>query len=182
MNLFIIKYLFHLVFEGEKTNSELSKEVGGTMSNVSHAMHRLYASGLVKHPEGRARSWIADHTKAPIKTIEELLFIAKNDGEIKKLFLLSSVLKISRCFYNNKKEAINDLNKKTGLSKVTVMKSLNKLLQSGILVKKIGKPNHYYLSDTNLADAFVKSCSEILSVFIKDSKKEATPKKSYRRT
>ena len=177
MNLFIIKYLFHLVFEGEKTNFDLSKEVGGTISNVSHAMHRLYASGLVKHPEGRARAWIADHTKAPIKTIEELLFIAKNDGEIKKLFLLPSVLKISSFFYKNKKGTINDLNKKTSLSKVTVMKSLNKLIQSGILIKKIGKPNHYYLADTNLADAFVGACSEILAIFIKDSKKEATPKR-----
>lgn len=98
MNLFIIKYLFHLVFEGEKTNSELSKEVGGTISNVSHAMPRLYASGLIKHPEGRARSWIADYTKTLIKTIEELLLIAKNDKEIKKLFLLPSVLKISSFF------------------------------------------------------------------------------------
>lgn len=63
------------------------------------------------------------------------------------------------------------------MSKVTVMKSLNKLIQSGILIKKVGKPNHYYLADTKLADAFVKTCSEILAVFIKDAKKEATPKR-----
>ncbi|MCF6148681.1 MAG: hypothetical protein E3K37_08475 [Candidatus Kuenenia sp.] len=177
MNLFIIRYLFHLVFEGEKTNSELSKEVGGTISNVSHAMHRLYALDLVKHPEGRARSWIADHTKTPIKIIEEMLFIAKNDIEIKKLFLLPSVLRISSLFCKNKRESISGLNKKTGMSKITIMKSLNILIQNSILIKKVGNPNHYFLADTNLADAFVKSCSEILAVFTKDQKKEATPKK-----
>ncbi|MDN3511260.1 MAG: nucleotidyltransferase domain-containing protein [Candidatus Jettenia sp. CY-1] len=181
MKLFIIRYLFRLVFEGEKTNSELSKDVGGTISNVSHAMHRLYALGLIKHPEGRTRSWIADHTKMPIKTIEKLLLIAKNDAEIKKLFLLPSVLKIGSFFYKNKKGTINDLSKKIGISKVTIIKALNKLITYGILIKKSGKPNHYYLVDTKLANAFLRTCSEILVIFINDTKKEATPKKIIER-
>lgn len=177
MNLFIIRYLFHLVFEGEKTNPEMSKAVGGTLSNVSHAMRRLYALGLVKHPEGRARSWIADHTKKTIQIIEKLLLAAKNEEEIKELLIQPSVVKIGGFFCKNKKGAINDLNKKTGLSKVTVMKALNKLITHGILIKKTGKPNYYYLSDTVLADTFAKTCSEILAVFVEDSKKEATPKR-----
>ena len=177
MNLFIIRHLLHLVFEGEKTNPEMSKAVGGTLSNVSHAMRRLYALGLVKHPEGRARSWAVDHAKKPIQIIEKLLLASKNDKEIKELLIQPSVVKIGGFFYKNKKGAINDLNKKTGMSKVTVMKALSKLVQSGILIKKSGKPNYYYLSDTVLADTFAKTCSEILAVFVKDSKKEATPKR-----
>ncbi len=177
MNLFIIRYLLYLVFEGEKTNPEMSKAVGGTLSNVSHAMRHLYTIDLVKHPDGRTRSWAADHTKKTIQIIEKLLFVAKNDMEIKELLVQPSVVKIGGFFNKNKKGAINNLNKKTGMSKVTVMKVLNKLVQRGILIKKIGKPNYYYLSDTALADTFAKTCSEILAVFVKDSKKEATPKR-----
>ena len=51
MNLSAIKYLFHLILEGEKTSKEIAKESGGSIYSISHAMGALHSLNLVKHPE-----------------------------------------------------------------------------------------------------------------------------------
>lgn len=176
MSLYSIKYLFHLIFEGEKTSRELSDELGGSIYNASHAMGALHSLGLVKHPDKRLRSWKADRTKEVIITLEKLLLASHNDQVFKDLLEQSAVIHIgSQLHMNNQGLALATLMKFTGLSKVSVMRGLKKLVAVNLLRKKTGKPNYYYHSNTTLAQLFFKACREMENLLFAREKREISP-------
>ncbi|MBI4650169.1 winged helix-turn-helix transcriptional regulator [Candidatus Desantisbacteria bacterium] len=55
------------------------KDVGGSQSNVSHAMSTLYKLGLVTHPDKRVRYWTADSSNELVRLMEKLLFVSGNN-------------------------------------------------------------------------------------------------------
>lgn len=173
MSLCSIKYLFHLIFEGEKTSREIAEESGSSIFSVSHAMRVLQQLSLVKHPERRPRSWEVNHTKELILILEKLLLISKNNTEIKALLEQPSVVRIGISL--NKKEkglTIPYIIKTTRISKPTVLKVLNKMLALNLLRKKIGKPNLYSVVDTTLSQLFFDACREIAKIIVTKNEKE----------
>jgi len=176
MNLYILKYLFLLIFEGEKNISELSVEAGGTIYNASRAMGLLHRLGLVKHPDKRSRSWQADLKKKINVITEKLLLASKYDKKMMKLLEKKSVVKIGVNLYkNNKGLTVAAITNSTGLSKMTVESSLKNLTENNLSIKKPGKPNIYYCSHTPVSNLFFKTCSEIDALFAKNSKREISP-------
>lgn len=174
MDLFAIKYLFYIIFEGEKTISELIKDVGGSQSNVSHAMSVLNKFGLVTHPDKRARPWVADSSNELVQLMEKFIFVSGNNPEIKQIFNQKSIILIGSEFYKNKtgvtKENLID---STKFSKVTVIKTLRKLAQFKIISIKVGRPNIYYPCKADLATIFLNACFLIQKVYNK--KNELSP-------
>ena len=178
MNLYVIKYLLFLIFEGEKTTRELSQELGRSIYNASHAMGKLFELGLVKHPDNRLRSWVANLSNSTVLLLEKLLLVSKNDKNIKNLLALPSGIYVGAQFYKDKKPVtVHTLTELTGVSRISVMKVLKKMVFLNLLKKGSGKPPLYYLFDTMLSHLFFKSCSEITMVF---SKKQTEKKFSVR--
>ncbi len=176
MTLYIIKYLFPLIFEGEKTSRELAEEIGGFLYNASHAMGILQRLGLARHPGKRVRSWEVDSTKKIVLTLEKLLIVSKNDPQIKKLFDQATVVKIGSKIYKHKKGVtVEMLVKSASVSRVSALKVLDKLSVLTLLMKKVGKPNIYYVPNTMLSRLFFESCSEIEKVFYRKEEKELSP-------
>ena len=173
MNLYILKYLFLLILEGEITSKELAEKLGEAPCNASHAMSILHKLGVISHPKNRVRSWIVDSSNPLVLTMEKLLIISKNNSEIKNLFHFPSVILIGNWFFINKKGAtINELVKKTGLSRAYVMKALDKMSSENIINKKTGKPNNYYPYDTLLSRLFFQVSHDVLNLFsIRNDKK-----------
>ncbi|MBM4146281.1 MAG: nucleotidyltransferase domain-containing protein [Nitrospira sp.] len=176
MNLYILKYLFLLIFEGEKNIKELSIEAGGTIYNASRAMSILHGLGLVKHPVNRSRSWQSDITKKMNIIAEKLLLASKYDKKIMRLFEKKSIVKIgARLCKNNKGLTVAALISSTGLSKITVETSLRNLNENNLVTKKPGKPNIYYCSDMPVSNLFFETCTKIDSLFAKNSRKMISP-------
>lgn len=167
MGLFIIKYLIYLISEGEKTSSEIADELRDSIYNVSHAMSMLYRFGLITHPSKRVRSWVLNSSNELVRLIEKLVFVSKNDPEVKQLLSQKSIILIGSEFYNNKAGiTIKILIDSTKLSKVTIIKSLKKL-KILKLIKKAGKSNNYP-SQTNSAGIFFNVCFLIRGLFNKN--------------
>lgn len=177
MNLYILKYLFLLILEGEMTSREMAQKLGDALYNASHAMGILQKLGLVKHPEKRIRSWIADSGNSTVLTMEKLLLVSKNDPEIRNLLSIPSMVSIGSWFYSNKKGTIiSEIMESTGLSKVSVVKGLNKLALLNLLNKKNGKPNYYYPCDTLLSQLFFHVSHDIVNLFTTKQEKKLSPK------
>jgi len=70
MNLFILKYLFLLILEGEMTIKELAEKLGEAPYNASHAMSILHKLSIISHPENRVKSWIIDSSNLLVLTIK----------------------------------------------------------------------------------------------------------------
>ena len=176
MNLFIFKYLFLLILEGEMTSMEMSEKLGCSLYNASHAAGILLKLGLVKHPEKRIRSWVAESTNALVLDIEELILVSKNDEEVRNLLSIPSVISIGTWFHKNKKETtINDLTESTGLSRVSVIKVLKRMTSLKLISRKIGKPNRYYPSSTLLAQLFFKISNHIMNLFTDKKAEKESP-------
>jgi len=153
----------------------MADRLGASIYNASHAMGLLNKAGLTIHPENRLRSWTADSTKPLNLTLEKLLLISKNNMEIQSLLMLPSYIRIGAQLAKSLHgTTIDVLMNSTGLSKVSVIKALKKMVELTLLRKKTGKPNLYYLSDKPLAQLFCKACSEITDIFLtkKEAKKE----------
>ena len=166
MNLFALKYLFLLILEGEMTSKEMAHRLGEEPYNASHAMGILRKIGLVKHPDNRIRSWMAETRNTTVLSMEKLLLVSKNSLGIKNLLSIPSVVRASNNFYKRKKGAtISGLMKSTGLSKVSVMKALKKMTSLSLLNKTIGKPNRYYPCDALLSQLFFKTSHDIAYLF-----------------
>lgn len=182
MRLYVLRYLLFLILEGEKTNSELSQDVGGSTSNVSHAMKILHKCGLVKHPEKRPRSWDVIHTNKLILIIEKLLLVSKNNPEIKSLLELPTVIKIGTAIHKKDKGlTIVNIVKAARVSKLSAMKVLDKMTAYNLLRKKTGKPNLYYVPDTILSRLFFDVCCEIGNLLINKKEKEMTSREIIKR-
>ncbi len=174
MNLYVVKYLLLLVFEGEMTSRKMADRLGGSIYNASHAMGRLYKNGLVSHPEYRPRSWMADMSKPLNVTLENLLLISKNNMEIQRLLMLPSTIRIGTQLSKHPGGiTIDMLIKSTGLSKVSVINALKKMVDLALLRKKTGKPNFYYPSGKPSARLFFKACSEITGIFLTRKEKSS---------
>jgi len=173
MNLYILKYLFLLILEGEMTSKELAEKLGEPPYNASHAMSILHKLGVINHPENRVRSWIVDSSNPLVLTMEKLLIISKNDFKIRNLFRFPSVILIGSWFFINKTgTTINEIVKKTGLSRAHVMKALDKMSSENIINKKISKPNNYYPYNTLLSRLFFQVSHDVLNLFsIRNDKK-----------
>lgn len=173
MRLYILKYLFLVIFEGEKTSRELADLAGDRIYNTSHAMSILQRLGLVRHPQNRIRSWEIIPTIKLNLLLEKLLFISKNDKEIKRLLEQPAVIKISGNIYKNRRgRVISSLGESTGISKRTVMRVLNKLVELNLLKKTAGKPYTFYVPNATSAQVFFETCSRIENLFRSKSKKE----------
>lgn len=184
VNLYVLKYLFILIFEGEKTSREMSLITGSSLSNASHAMSSLSRLNLVKHPEKRERSWMSDTTKALNLLIEKLLFVFKDDSDIKYLLQLSTAIKIgSRMHKSRSGQTIPILIETTGLSKISTIKTLNKFVKYSLLRKDISKPNRYYVIPALSAQLFFEVCNSIEHTFInsKEIKSELSPQQLIKR-
>ncbi len=176
MNLYVIKYLLLLIFEGEKTSRELSEAAGRSLSNASHAMRTLGRLGLVKHPEKRVRSWVIDPTKKLNLLIEKLLFITRNDADIKGLLQLSTAIKIGGRLHQSKGgHSIPALLESTGLSKMSTIKILNRLVDHNLLRKDTSRPNKYYVISAMSSQLFFEVCNKIEHTLIKDTGSELAP-------
>jgi DNA-binding transcriptional regulator GbsR (MarR family) len=177
MSLYVIKYLHLLIIEGEMTSRELTHRVGGAIYNASHAMNMLHALGLVKHPQGRIRYWKVDATKPLVLTMEKLLLVSKNNPEIVTFLGLPSCIHIGALIYRGNNHAtILGIMKSTGLSRMSVMNGLEKMVGLKLLRKKRGNPNLYYPYGTAVAKLFFSTCSEIENLFSYTKKKKITPK------
>lgn len=178
MNLYVLKYLFLLILEGEMTSAELARKLGESPYNASHAMNILHKLGVISHPEKRLRSWIVNSTNSLVLKMEKLLIISKNDSKIKELLRFPSVILIGSWFSINKKgTTINELIQKTGLSRATVIKTLDKMSSQNIISKKISKPNNYYPYDTLLSRLFFQVSHDVLDLFsIRNDKKMSLKK------
>lgn len=182
MNLYALKYLFLLIFEGEKTSRELSEAARRSISNASHAMRMLSRLGLVKNPEKRVRSWVIDPTKKLNLLIEKLILISKNDADIKSLLQLSTAIKIgSRLNRTKGGQTISSLIESTGVSRMSAIKVLNRLVTINLLRKDFHKPNKYYIAPNMSAQLFFEACKRIEQTFTKDTKSEVTTKQFIRR-
>lgn len=166
MNLYVLKYLFLLIFEGEMTSREMSLKLGEPIYNASHAMRILHELDIVKHPERRIRSWIVNSSNSLVFSLEKLLIVSKNNSEIKNLFSFPSVISIGNWFYRrNKRTTINEIMASTGISRSSVIKSLDKMSSLKIVNKKNGKPNIYYPYEALLPNLFFKVSRDIIKLF-----------------
>lgn len=176
MSLYVIKYLHLLMMEGEMTSRELAHRIGGSIYNASHAMNILHALGLVRHPQGRIRYWTVDVKKPLVLTLEKLFLVSRNNRDIMTLLGLSSCIRIGALIYReNNNPTIPGIMKSTGLSRISVMKGLEKMVGLKLLRKKTGNPNLYYPYGTAVAKLFFNVCSEVETIFTHTKKKENTP-------
>jgi len=181
MKLYIIKYLFHIIFDGEMTSMEIAEESGNSIYSVSHAMGLLHSLKLIKHPEKRPRSWEADHTSGLIKLIEKLLLVSKNDPEIKVLLELPSVIRIGAVLQNTANGfIISNIIESTHISMSTLLKVLNKMVALNLLIKKPGKPHFYYIPNTILSQLFFNICNEIAKIIGKRNEKKVSSQEIIR--
>ncbi|MEW6108981.1 MAG: nucleotidyltransferase domain-containing protein [Nitrospirota bacterium] len=173
MRLYALKYLFLLIFEGEKTSRELAELAGDRIYNTSHAMSILQNLGLVRHPQNRLRSWEIIPTIKLNLLLEKLLLISKNDKEIKRLLEQPAVIKIGSNIYKNKRgRSISSLVESAGISKRTVMRVLNKLVELNLLKKTGGKPHAFHVSNTTSAQVFFEACGRIENLFRSKARKQ----------
>jgi len=157
------------------TSRELASKMRKSIYNASHAMNRLHTLGLVRHPPGRIRYWVADVTKPLVMTLEKLLLISKNNRDIMALLEISSCIRIGVQMHENTNATILDIMNSTGLSRITVMKGLEKMAGLALLLKKTGKPNQYYPRRTPLAALFFRACKEIENLFLESNKEKPSP-------
>lgn len=177
MTLYILKYLFHLIFKGEMTSSELAESHGDSIQNASNAMRVLKDIGLVRHPQNRPRSWEIVPSMTLILLLEQFLLISKNNEDLKKLLLQPSVIKIGSKLHKNRAKTILALIESTGLSKVTVIRVLNKLLNLNMLQKTSTKPYVFSISSKTPAPKFFDVCHKIERIFTDKSGTELTPER-----
>lgn len=179
MLLYGIKYLSILTMDGEMSTRELASKAGRSISNASHAMKILHSLNLVKHPEGRVRYWIANIQHPLVLEIEKLLLISKGDKNIEHLLWTSSIIHVGSTIYKNPQGiTLSDLLITTGLSRMSILKSLEKMEALKLIRKKRGKPNIYYPYNSPLAKLFFKICDDIKDIFLypgKEEKKHISP-------
>lgn len=176
MNLFIIKYLFPLIFDGEKTSRELAVHIGSPLYNASRATGMLQRLGLIRHPDKRARSWEIVPSNQLNLLLEKLLFVSKNNKEIKNLLQQPSIIKIGSTFHRIKGEQIiSSIIESTGLSRLSVLNTLNKLADYELLRKGTGKLNKYYLPRSTLSQLFFESCYGIKNLFTNHKQRKSSP-------
>jgi len=166
MTLWILKYLFHILFDGEKTSKELSSEFGDSIFSVSQAMSALLRLRLVKHPGKRPRYWEVDPANPIIPKLEELTLMSKNSQKIKGLLTSSSFLRIAKAFYRGKPGvSIASLMHDARLSKVTVSKILGSLVTLKLITKAVSKPDKYYPVDKKIAGLLFECGIELARLF-----------------
>ncbi len=166
MSLGIIKHLIQLIRAGEKTSSELALELDEGMSSISHAMGKLFMMGLVTHPEKRNRYWAAN-TRIPfVDNLEKFLLISRGKKEILDLFAKKSLLLVSGVIYQQKDGAtINAIVDATGLSKVSVISSIKKMMEQHLLNKSSKRPYRYYVPNREISKYFFELSHTIYEIF-----------------
>lgn len=177
-----MKYLFLLIFKGEKTSKELSIELKGSIYSASHSLAILHALGLVRHPARRPRSWEVIPSQKINSLIEKLLLMSKNDQGITALFNQRSIVKIGSRFHGDKKgKTISELVESTRLSRISVTNALDKIIKYALLRSDSGKPNRYYITHTPISGLFFEICNQVEKFFLKNIEKEITPKNMLKR-
>ncbi len=168
MNLKYLKYLSHLIFEGEKTSREIASSLEVPLPEVSRAINSLSEFRLVAHPALRRKSWKVENSNPLNTLLDRLLLVSKNSEQIKSLIFDQSVVLVATAFSDAGKElSINQAINHAKISRVTATTALNKLTAAGVLAAHGEKPKSFYVNRGLLPDLFIKTCIEIERTFSK---------------